>query len=297
MGYWNPLESDDNATPFRWSTFSTEQSIGWMRHAEIKHGRVAMAAFVGFIVQSNGIVFPWDLNLEGVSFADIAGAGGPGAQWDALPTSAKLQILGVIGGLEAFSESTWALAQNGEKHYMKGGTPGYFPSFKTTVRTAGTLALVALHHLFTPIHSCLSSCTQVNEAFPHPVPLDLWDPFGFTKKMSAEKKEKSLVAEINNGRLAMIGIMGFCAASKGLQVTPHPRLDPSRDPARIRPDLACLNLTCPQPDPGARHGLYRGHRQVLGRVHGALLLGRLGPAARRADAVLHAALLERETTR
>ena len=70
---------------------------------------------------------------------------------------------------------------------MFAGKPGFFPSLK-----AG--------------------------GFPHPVPLDLWDPFGFTKKMTPERKEKALVAEINNGRLAMIGIFGFISASKGLYV-------------------------------------------------------------------------------
>jgi hypothetical protein len=32
--------------------------------------------------------------------------------------------------------------------------------------------------------------------------------------MSPEKKEKRLLMEINNGRLAQIGIMGFLAAEK-----------------------------------------------------------------------------------
>merc|ERR1712008_649640 len=44
--------------------------------------------------------------------------------------------------------------------------------------------------------------------------LDLYDPFGFSKKMSAEQKEKRLVMEINNGRLAMLGIFGFLVADK-----------------------------------------------------------------------------------
>ena len=53
----------------------------------------AVAGFVGYCIQANGICFPWKLTGE-TSFADIAAAGGPADQWDALPSASKLQILG-----------------------------------------------------------------------------------------------------------------------------------------------------------------------------------------------------------
>uniref|UniRef100_A0A7S0I1P5 Chlorophyll a-b binding protein, chloroplastic n=1 Tax=Phaeocystis antarctica TaxID=33657 RepID=A0A7S0I1P5_9EUKA len=65
---------------------------------------------------------------------------------------------------------------------MRGGKPGFYPSLKKVV--------------------------------PHPVPFDLFDPFGLSAKASPEKKEKGLLAEINNGRLAMLGIMAFVAEQK-----------------------------------------------------------------------------------
>merc|ERR1719253_1880261 len=176
VGYWDPLGIGT----------SSPETIGWFRHAEIKHGRVAMAAFVSYCVQANGICFPWNLQapikgyIEGVStiaFSDISAAGGPADQWDALPTAAKLQILGAVGFLELFSETSSVLKMDGEAHYVRGGKPGYFPK--------------------------LSRSDEM--AFPHPVPLNLWDPFGFTSKMTPERKEKALLAEVNNGRLAMIG--------------------------------------------------------------------------------------------
>jgi len=189
IGYWNPLQIGE---PAQFSEangilpFSDSEFIAWFRHAEIKHGRVAMAAFVGFIVQSN-FYFPWDI-ANGVSHADIFAAGGPGAQWDALSTTAKFQIFTFIFILELIGESSYAMEKCGKTHYMRGGQPGYFPSLKAE----GVL--------------------------PHPVPLDFVDPFGFQKKLTPEQKSKKLLAEINNGRLAMLGIMGLCSASKGLIV-------------------------------------------------------------------------------
>ena len=105
VGYWDPFNIPDIGE----TETDKQATIGWFRHAEIKHGRVAMAAFVGFCAQSNGITFPWALTGgsfggETVMFTDIAAAGGPGAQWDALPTASKFQILGAIGILEAIGE-------------------------------------------------------------------------------------------------------------------------------------------------------------------------------------------------
>merc|ERR1711918_181733 len=135
----------------------------------------------GYCVQANGIHFPWDL-ANGVSYASISAAGSPPEQWDALPTAAKVQILLFVGFLELISESSPILEMSGNTHYMRGGKPGAFPKFAPWM--------------------------------PHPVPFELFDPFNLSKNASPEKKEKGLVAEINNGRLAMLGIMAFLSEQK-----------------------------------------------------------------------------------
>jgi hypothetical protein len=51
-------------------------------------------------------------------------------------------------------------------------------------------------------------------SIPHPVPFNLFDPFGFSKNMPEEKKEKKLLSELNNGRLAQIGIISLLCEQK-----------------------------------------------------------------------------------
>merc|ERR1719231_710068 len=172
IGFYDPLNLAEGEF---WGD-SNAATIGFLREAEIKHGRVAMAAFVGFIVHANNIRFPWDKIANSVP-TDLS----PQATWDAIPEAAKWQIILTIGFFEFWRENAYVLKEDGETHYMRGGKPGYFPTF---------------------------------DQLPHPAPFNLFDPFKFSKNASPEKKKAGLLKEINNGRLAMIGIFGFISEAK-----------------------------------------------------------------------------------
>lgn len=155
-------------------------AVKWFQNAEIKHGRIAMVATIGFMVQKFGVHFPlyfgptgsnvfhpasdeaWMISRSsGVTFSDIAAAS-PLEAIKMVPGAGWLQILFIAGWFEATA-------------YYKQYTPGY------------------------------------EDAIPGDYG---YDPLGFTKREggfeSAELKSLRL-KEIKNGRVAMMTIAAWAS--------------------------------------------------------------------------------------
>lgn len=82
LGRWDPLKIQEEG-PERYRRFV---------EMEIKHGRLAMAGFLGAITTYSGLRFPGYLSTsENIKFADMPG--GPIASWAALPTAGWIQII------------------------------------------------------------------------------------------------------------------------------------------------------------------------------------------------------------
>merc|ERR1719454_370042 len=99
-----------------------------------------------------------------------------------LPGSKSLSSLAFF---EFWSEWDKALAASGMVHYMKGGKPGQFPDFTKGVGISNPLT-----------------------------PLPLYDPFGFTKDLSEEQKANKRIIELQNGRLAMLGLFSLISEAR-----------------------------------------------------------------------------------
>eukprot|EP00966_Prymnesium_polylepis_P141696 3272003-Prymnesium_polylepis.2 len=84
---WDPLNLSGD-----WLEGEADK-LAWMRAAEIKHGRVCMAAFVGYCFTAAGIFFPGQINYAGTTFAELGTD--PLAAWDALGQNGRAQIIGV----------------------------------------------------------------------------------------------------------------------------------------------------------------------------------------------------------
>jgi hypothetical protein len=212
-GFWDPLGLTD--LTFQLGSgydneLGPEGTIGWLRHSEIKHGRVAMAAFLGFIAQCTPLVKgPHLVQPYSHYVADVT----PQEQWANMPLMAKLQIFTMIGMLESYGEgaATYGSDDASYVHYTKGGQPGYYPPIKGLGPKFG------------------------GDAKGGQIMFDLYDPFSFGHRAkSDEAKARGLKSEILNGRAAMMGIFGFISESKvpgsvpilsGIAGFPHSDID------------------------------------------------------------------------
>ena len=137
---------------------------------EIKHGRLAMAGFLGVVTTYSGIRWPGYLSkAEGIKFEDLPG--GAISSWAALPTAAWFQIVLFV----SICETLW-LKQDPEKD------PGdVVPEGVAWAR--------------------------------YPDGYDVWLGDGSIKQVGEDElilgKTWKLNAERNNGRAAMMGIIGM----------------------------------------------------------------------------------------
>lgn len=114
----NTIEIGSVWDPLGLAELGTDETVAWFRHAEVKHGRVAMAAFVGWCVVGLGLRFPGELS-HGLDFSSIPSTGF--AAWEATPGWGKAQML-LFAGLIEFHDEIFHSKRG--THYLRGGTPG-----------------------------------------------------------------------------------------------------------------------------------------------------------------------------
>jgi len=152
IGFWDPLGLLDDADQERFDR---------LRYVEIKHGRISMLAFLGYITPLAG--FHWDnkIDFAGNECKDFPNGLAAFFGDNAIPTAGFAQIFGLIGIMELF--------------FMK-DIPGTGNEFVGDFRNG-------------------------------------WLDFGWDTFTEEEKLFKRGV-ELNNGRAAMMGILGLMIHEK-----------------------------------------------------------------------------------
>ncbi len=114
----NTIELGKVYDPLGLANIGSDETLSWFRHSEVKHGRIAMAAFVGWCVTGLGLRLPGEL-APGLEFSSIPSKGLEA--WDAIPGWGKAQFLLFAGLIEFHDELFFSKRST---HYMRGGIPG-----------------------------------------------------------------------------------------------------------------------------------------------------------------------------
>jgi len=133
-GFWDPLKLSD---------LGTDGTVDFFRAAEVKHGRIAMMATLGYMHHLAGITIPGSLSSsEGITFKSL-GAMNPLEAWAAVPAAGVSQIFGAI----ALVEASEAASEHGEpkarRRSRNGGTRARGTAAATLSRRGGDEAFPA----------------------------------------------------------------------------------------------------------------------------------------------------------
>jgi hypothetical protein len=174
------VETGGKCTPLGKALLSgaKPEAVKWFQNAEIKHGRIAMVAVIGFLVQKLGVHFPLYLGPTGSNCFN--------------PASDEAWMISTSSGV-TFSDIAAAAPLDAIKM-----VPG-----------AGWLQIFVVAGWF----ECVAYNRQYNPGFEDAIPGNYgYDPLGFTKREGGfdSPQIKSLrLKEIKNGRVAMLTIAAW----------------------------------------------------------------------------------------
>ncbi|KAL9139508.1 Light-harvesting complex, partial [Amphidinium carterae] len=217
LGYWDPLgfSKDGDAEKFK-----------RRREIEIKHGRIAMFATIGYIVPE---YFKFDGYLspsENIKFSDVPNGL---AALSKVPVAGWGQILAFIGLIELVYNKGSPEPGNFGKGYFGLGSVGLNTNIanpgaranKLKVELAnGRLAMMAIIGMFfqdgltgSAWGDWASYTASPLRAFENERgvqdPVGFFDPLGFTADGSVENFKRRRQTEIKHGRVAMLATMGY----------------------------------------------------------------------------------------
>jgi len=215
-GFWDPLGFTKDGS---------QDNFKRRRVTEIKHGRVAMLATMGYITPE---FFRWpgylstasDLKFEDVPNGLAAISKVPGAGW--------LQVVGYC----LYCEATGGFGYNSDNQMKNPGDCGWKPPLLTTSDAVlkkkrlnaelanGRLAMMAVIGMFFQdglTGSAWGSWALYTDsplrAFENELgvqsPVGFWDPAGWTEDGSVENFKRRRQVELKHGRVSMLAAMGY----------------------------------------------------------------------------------------
>jgi hypothetical protein len=156
--------------PLGLMTSLDDRGVRWFQASEVKHGRIAMMATLGWMSQVSGFHFGGMLSTtDGISFEDVSKVA-PFESFSKVPDAGIYQILFIIGAVEGYQEMR-------QPHFIYGGLPGdlgaarakdsAMPRLQAVEIKNGRLAMIGMASFFSAVALPGSVPTMPSFFLPH----------------------------------------------------------------------------------------------------------------------------------